>query len=190
MAELDEEYLLVLLKGGSYRAFTELYNQWAKELYQFVFSFVKSRLLTEDIVQETFVRVWSNHTNIVPQKSFKAYLFTISYHMVIKEFRRQLNNPLIEDYMEYANNLSISEDYGMLRLDFDRFISDLKDAKATLTNRQRTVFEMNKQRNMSIKQISENLNLNEQTVRNHLAIAVRQLKKKLQQYVLFCTIYL
>ena len=95
--------ILLSVRNGSEKAYQELYEQWVSRLYGFVFQYLKSKDATDDVVQETFLRIWSNRANLNPDVSFKSYLFTIAYHFLLKEMRRQLNNPLMEDYVEYLN---------------------------------------------------------------------------------------
>lgn len=190
MKENNERYLLKLLKNGSYEAYTELYNKWLPFLFRFVFSFVKSRFVTEEIVQNTFVKVWVNRNKIKEDKSFKAYLFTISYHMILREFRNQLSQTPMEDYVVFANDITHSESLDIYKMDFDFFLSELEKAKSFLSLRQREIFEMNKEENLSIKEIAEKLEINEQTVRNQLSISLKIIKSKLAGFPILVFLYL
>lgn len=117
---LEERRLLKELIEGSEFSFNALYNLWASRLYHFAFSYLKSDSAAKDVVQETFVKIWSNRTSINPDASFKAYLFTISYHFLLKELRRQLNHPQMEDYLDFKKEL-ISTDNVEAKYDFDLF---------------------------------------------------------------------
>jgi RNA polymerase sigma factor (sigma-70 family) len=175
---IDEKTLIANVKEGSYDSFSSLYNLWVDRLYQFVYSFTKSYELSEDIVQETFVKVWLNRKNLQTQYSFRSYLFTISYHLFIKEFKRQLNNPSIEEYMEYCRNKSSDDDIIDKEIDFQTFMDNLKKAKDKLTPRQKEIFELNKEYNLSISEIASKLSLQEQTVRNQLTSSLKIIRKE------------
>lgn len=174
-----EKHLLELLKNDSNKAYTCLYNKWASLLHRFVFSLVKSRSMTDDIVQETFVKIWDNRKNIETEKSFKSYLFTISYHMVLKEFRYQVNHPQMEDYIAFTNDIEFSESPDIHKIDFDYFISELDKAKLLLSPRQREIFELSKEENLSVKEIVEKLQITEQVVRNQLSTSLKIIRQKL-----------
>ena len=118
---MDEKDLIQKLKSGSAAAYKELYEQWVSRLYGFVFRYIKSEDATDDIVQETFLRIWINRSRLNPESSFKSYLFTISWHLLLKELRRQLNNPSMGEYIEYQNDLSVSEEYIESNIDFEHF---------------------------------------------------------------------
>lgn len=183
MGETDDKTIISSVRDGNYESFSALYSKWVSPLYRFVCSLIKSEQITQDIVQEAFVKIWSGRESLNPEYSFKAYLFTISYHLVLKEMKRQLNNPLMDDYMEYCNNerLTANPD-AEEKLDFDRFLTELRKAKEKLTPRQRQIFEMNKEDNSSIAEIATTLSLTEQSVRNQLSAALKIIRKELGDY--------
>lgn len=178
---IDEKRLILSVKSGSEKAYRTLYEMWVSRLYQFVYQYVKSEETTDDVVQETFYRIWINREKLDAESSFKAYLFTIAYHLLLKELRRQLNNTSMEEFIEY-NLRFASEDYDNIRtsgdeaekqIDFDQFCKALKQAKEKLTPRQREIFELNKEQNLSVAEIAEQLCIKEQVVRNQLSTALK-----------------
>ena len=174
--------ILLSVRNGSEKAYQELYEQWVSRLYRFVFQYLKSKDASEDVVQETFLRIWSNRANLNPDTSFKSYLFTIAYHFLLKEIRRQLNNPLMEDYVEYLNRLSTETIEVESLMCYDQFVEALEKGKQYLSPRQRTIFEMNKEYGMSIPEISEKLSITNQVTRNQLCMALKILRVELRQY--------
>ena len=174
--------ILLAVQSGSEKAYKELYEQWVSRLYRFVFQYLKSKDASEDVVQETFLRIWSNRADLNPDTSFKSYLFTIAYHFLLKEIRRQLNNPLMEDYVEYLNRLSTETIEVESLMCYDQFVEALEKGKQYLSPRQRTIFEMNKEYGMSIPEISEKLSITNQVTRNQLCMALKILRVELRQY--------
>jgi RNA polymerase sigma factor (sigma-70 family) len=177
----DDKDLVKEIRDGSYQSYSILYDKWVSSLFRYVYSFVKSTDETKDIVQETFVRVWTNRKNLNPDFAFKSYLFTISYHLLLHEFSRQINNPLMEDYVEYCNEQACDSAADKL-LDFSSFQEDLLRAKSKLSPRLRQIFEMNKEYNLPVKDIADKLSLDEQSVRNQLSSALKIVRKELSQY--------
>ena len=75
--------LIKKVKQGSYEDFTRLYFMYADLLYGFVLNLTKSPDDAEDILQETFLRIWQTKENLSLETSFKSYLYTIA-HIVRK----------------------------------------------------------------------------------------------------------
>lgn len=178
----DEHTLVIELKSGSEESYKALYDLWFSHLYQFVFRYVKSEPVTDDIVQETFLKIWVHREGIDPGMSFKSYLFTIAYHFLIKELRRQLNTPLMKDYIIFCNEWSTSGNELIENLELEQFQEMLSRAKRKLSPRQCQIFELNKERNVSVSEIASSLSISEQVVRNQLSTALKILRKELQQY--------
>lgn len=187
---IDEKRLILSVKSGSEKAYRTLYEMWVSRLYQFVYQYLKSEETTDDVVQETFYRIWINREKLDAESSFKAYLFTIAYHLLLKEVRRQLNNTSMEEFIEYNDNIRTSGDEAEKQIDFDQFCKALKQAKEKLTPRQREIFELNKEQNLSVAEIAEQLCIKEQVVRNQLSTALKIIRAELQQYSFILLLFL
>ncbi|NDV81898.1 RNA polymerase sigma factor [Bacteroides sp. 51] len=176
---MNYEKHIVGLKEGSYNDFKFLYEQFSGNLYGFAFSLVRSESLAKDIVQETFMKVWINRETIQPGLSFKSYLFKISRNLIIDEFRKQMSNPVFENYLDYCDELQTSHHEIEQQIDFDLFILRLEEAKKKLTLRQREIFEMSKEQGLSSSKIAEELGISEQTIYNQLSTVMRILRKEI-----------
>lgn len=182
MELIDEKTLVMELCSGSEKAYNLLYRQWVSRLYRFVYGYVKSKSITEDIVQETFVRLWMHRSELNPEKSFKSYIFTISYHLLLKELRHQLQNPLVESYITYLSDVKTSDDEASSVVEYDEFEKALLLAKEKLSPRQREIFELNKEKNISIADIASELAINEHSVRKCLSAALKVIRTELSDF--------
>lgn len=176
---MTEQDIIKGLKEDSSECFRLLYDRWVSVLYHYVLSLVKSEAVAQDVVQNTFVKIWERRKALDPRQSLKAYLFTISYHDVVREFRRQVRNPAVTSFMAYGR----SSENADARLNFDEFTKRLKRAKAKLTPRQREIFELKHEFDLKPRDIEKRLSLSSQTVRNQLAAAMRIVRKELGDYV-------
>lgn len=167
------------LRGGSYSAFNELYNIYSDMLYSFIVQLTKSPSEAKDIVQETFLRIWLTRENLMPDKSFKAYLFQIAHNLIIDALRKQVNKISFEQYIsskyfeDYSNN-NIED-----TISFDDFVALLEQAKQKMSRRQREIFSLSRQQGMDVEEIAKTLNLSEKTVRNNLSIALGIIKNEM-----------
>ena len=185
----EEARLIEQLNAGSYDSFTQLYDQWVARLYQFVLRTVKSESVAREIVQDTFVRVWESHASINPGKSFKSYLFTIAYHRIADHFRQQLRHPLLPDYINYASSFATRNEAEQT-LSLEDFLKHLEKAKQKLTPRQRQVFEMSKEQNLSNAEIEQQMGITNQTVRNLLSAAMQTIRREMEPYAPLLLLFL
>lgn len=87
----------------------------------------------------------------------------------------------MEDYLDFKKEL-ISTDDVEAKYDFDLFLKELEAAKQKLTPRQREIFVLNKEYNLSVTEIASRLSITEQVVRNQLSAALKVLRNELSNY--------
>lgn len=187
----EKTKLLEQLKGGSHKAFELLYEQHFDLLYGFVFKLTRSHSLSCEIVQNTFIKVWLNHKNINTELSFKAWLYKIAKNQMLDQLKKQLSQPLFDDYLNYSQAEGLSVDSTNNKFDFDAFCISLQKAKTKLSPRQKQVFELLKEQSYSVSEVVAQLNISEQAVYNYLSQALSLLRKELKPfYLLFVFLFL
>lgn len=172
---MDLSSVIKRIRQGDERSFKVLYELLASDLYRFAYRYVKSDAIAQEIVQDSFVRLWNSRARLDPEQSPKAYIFTIAYHQILREFRQQLRNPLLRDYLEYAEALTENE---RITVDYDTYVNAIGRAKKKLPPRQREIFEMNRELGISPADIASRLGITEQVVRNQLSAATKFIREK------------
>ena len=84
----DEE-LVGLYLAGDEHAFTEIVQRHIKPLYNFVLRLSGNGRDAEEIVQESFVKVWKHMKNFRQGEKFKTWLYTISRNTTIDVLRKK-----------------------------------------------------------------------------------------------------
>lgn len=88
MTRSDDE-LMAQVRAGDSRAFGELYERHAAPLLTFLTRVTGDRRVGEDLLQETFVRLYRSRRGYQATGRFRAFLFTIARRLVIDWRRRQ-----------------------------------------------------------------------------------------------------
>lgn len=182
--------LIRKLRDGSYDAFNSLYEAYADSLYGFVLLHLKSPAQAEDIVQETFLKLWNMRSGLSLEGSFKAMLFTMAKNQIIDCFRQQINRPAFEDYIRFCEDENLLDNSSVDKIYYDDFLEKLSIAKQQLTPQQRTIFELSREDGMSNAEIVSMTQLSEQTVKNHLSAALKTLRTELQKYNFLFAIFI
>ncbi len=142
-------------------------NLYSDRLYRFILKSIKDIHKAEDIVQESFEKLWKNVENVNSEK-VKSYLFTTGYHTMIDLIRKEKRSAYSEDLKlveaSHENNYS---DLGEL----------LKDAVNRLPELQRMVLLLRDYEGYSYKEIGEMTNLSESQVKVYIYRARVFLKK-------------
>lgn len=179
MRENEERYVAAL-KEGSREAFTMLYNLYADRLYSFALVQTKSKQMAEDVVQDTFLKLWNNRTNLNCYGNVQALVFTMARNLIINAFRRQVANIDIEAYFNLHEALP-STASPEESLYFNETKEHLEQAKAKLSNKECKIYEMSREQDMPIKKIAQTLNLSPQTVKNYLTSTLKVFRSQLRR---------
>lgn len=171
--------LLEELKNDSYQAFDKIYAIYSDMLYGFVLQLTKSPEVAKDVLQETFLRIWLLRKDIDTNKSFKSYLYRIAQNYIIDRFRKQVKQVSFENYINSDFFLEYSRNNIEEGIDYDNFLIILNNAKLKMTDRQREIFIMNKEKGFSTSYIAEKLNVSEKTVQNMISASLRILREEI-----------
>lgn len=170
------------LRNGSHQAFNVLYDIYADQLFSFVFVHTKSRMLSEDIVQDTFLKLWINRKNISTDGSFKSLLYTICKNKIVDVFRTQINKVELDLFIEIYDQNDISENEVYKKMDLDDLSNILKMSKTILSDRELEVFNLSREKGKNIREIAKILCLSEQTIKNILTSSLKKIRLQLSKY--------
>lgn len=165
------------LKKGSGKAFDAIYEMYADKLYGFMLANTKSREMSEDIVQETFMKLWYNRANLSTEGSLQSFLFTISKHKMIDVFRAQMNAVEFDLYIRYIESENSDGGEQERKTFYDDFYKILKMSKKLLSKRQLEIFELSREEGRSVKEIANELQISEQTVKNQLSTSLKKIRE-------------
>ena len=169
--------LLAQLNKGDKKAFDQIFKQYSKSLYYFSFSMLKNEEDAKDIVQEVFLKLWSERDKIDNTKSFKSFLFTISYNMTIDRLRKRIRDKKFRSFVEKEFDVSCLENGIMV--DYDMINNKIQSAVNELPDKRQKIFRLSREGGYSNKQIAEELNIAPKTVENQITLAIKHIKSSL-----------
>lgn len=162
-----------------------MYMQYADQLYGFAFKLTRSSDEAEDILQETFMRIWLNREKITTDSSFKSYLFQISYHLVIDSFRKKLEAVDFENYIRNELSAETESNNTGIQLILEDYQKQIRQSISRLTPQQQKIFHLRREKQLSSKDVGRLLNISEKTVNNQLSLILSILKTDLLLFVCF-----
>ena len=151
--------------------YNQCVEQYADRLFRFAFSSLRNREQAEDVVQESFARIWEKVQTVDYAKA-KSYLFTTAHHAMIDEVRHKQRFASIEDQSPSieANTESHYPDVNDV----------LNKALATLPEAQRNALILRDYDGYSYREISEITGMSEAQVKVNIFRARTALKNKLK----------
>lgn len=173
-----DDKLVAALQKGDRAAFTIIYDRYWDEVYQMIFIRLQDEDATKDIVQNIFVNLWLSRKDIYVENSLGAYFNTAARNRAYSYYKKNQaafarDNQFQEQQIQHSieNKLEANE------LE-DIFAEEINGMPATM----REAFILSRKTNKSIREIAEELNLSEQTIKNNISLALERLRKKLKGY--------
>ncbi len=90
---MDDESLMEEVRRGSPEAFEVLYDRHHRAAFNFLLRFLGDYRAAEDLLQETFLRVFTHRETYRPAATFKTWLFTIARNLLIDRGRLARTRP-------------------------------------------------------------------------------------------------
>ena len=187
-----ESKVLRDLKAGDHAAFEKIFERYSKQLYLFSLSYLKSEEAAEDIVQEVFIKIWSNRAAIKTDTSFQSYLFTMALNSVRKYFNQLSRQNELKHHVLFES-FDFRPDFDD-RTDYQRLLYKLEELILQMPEKRRKVFVKKKLEDKSLKEIADELNITTKTVEYHITEAMRFLKREFDnlqvQGILFFNLFI
>lgn len=177
--DIEERERLLRLIDGDEKAFCELYAAYKNRLIYFAMQYLKSRDYAEDVFQDAFTVVWQGRRFINPDASFSAYLYTIVRNRVLNQLRSLQQE---ERLKEHILSEAVDADSAKDNLNVESLRELLTRAMSKLTPRQREVFELSREAELSHREIAEKLGLSVNTVQEHISLSLKTIRTYLKNY--------
>ncbi len=176
LAELGDPELAAATLNGEARAFTVLADRYHARLLNFIHRMIGDRERSEDLVQETFVRVHKHLHRYDQNRKFSTWAYTIAGNLAKNELRNRSRNPLV---LFQTIKKNWDADHRPLEWEDHRYRPDdlyrkrdLKDrvdeVVARLPEHHRVVFVLRELEGKSYEEISEITGVNLGTVKSRL----------------------
>ncbi len=169
--DFDDDRLLTLLAEGNRDVFESIYYRYHAAIYQNVFKLTKDNAATEDIVQETFIRLWQKKNLLKAGYSLGGWLFVVSYNQSVNWLRHKLVDSKVKQWYSIHNTEpDIVNEY-------DYQMELLENAIRQLPPQKRRVLELCKLQGKSYQQAAEEMNISSHTVKEYLSGAMKSVRK-------------
>jgi RNA polymerase sigma-70 factor, ECF subfamily len=110
MTSPDENYsLIVASKEGDYKSLTKLIDLYSSTVHSVIYSIVNNKELTEDLAQETYLKMINGLENYEFRAPFKSWLLRISVNLCRDHIRRKKVRKIVQPFTEYDNNIDESQ---------------------------------------------------------------------------------
>ncbi len=174
-----EAELVKKLKDATLKdtAFSELLDVYQERLYWHIRKIVTTHENADDVLQNTFIRIYKSITNFQEKSSLHTWMYRIAYNESIRFIEKNSKKKYHQIESTAESNLEVlfEDDY----FDGDEIQRKLNKIIDDFTEKQKRVFHMKYFDDLSFRQIAEVLKISESTLKSTYYTAVKIIEKKL-----------
>ena len=168
-----DEGLILRIAVDDRQALETLYRETSTSVYGFVLSIVRNSHIAEDIMQETYLKIYTSAKGYRPQGKPLAWMLTIAHNLSLMKLREK-----------EASNISLEPDWGAARTDgghektLDRMV--LETAMQILSDEERQIIILHDVSGMKHREIADIMSIPLPTVLSKYRRALSKLRKQIK----------
>ena len=195
LSDFTDEELALAYADGNNKAFDLLLSRNQTKLFSYILFVVRDREKTEDVFQETFVKVITKlqQKRYVTSGKFSAWLIRIAHNVIMDSYRDRRVEKVVEtsDGNDLANlggdnllDMNIESRYVN-----DQVMEDVKKIMNLLPTPQREVVYMRYYQQLSFKEIAECTNVSINTALGRMRYAILNMRRMARSQELELEVY-
>lgn len=161
-----------MIAQGDEDAFTTIFHRYTPKLKAFIYGFVKVSAITDEILQELFLKVWLNKENLPSVNEPSAWIYRLATNLTLNQLKKQA--------IEYKHLKSLVGEEGrediLQKLSVKELQQIIYEAVAKLPEKRREIYLLSREEGLSHKEIADRLHLSIPTVKNQVTSALRSIQ--------------
>lgn len=180
-SENSESLLLEKIKGGDEYAFEIAFLKYYTPMCKYIWKFVQSEALAEEIVQEVFARIWETREDLDPNGHLRGLLYEAARNKALDYIKHQ---KIADAYIAEKNKKQ--KGYATINYDdkpSEELIRDIEEAIESLPPKARQVYELNREDGLTYREIASYLEISIKTVESQMRRVLQILREHLSKYL-------
>jgi RNA polymerase sigma-70 factor (ECF subfamily) len=163
------------MEGIDQTDFDQIFNSWYEPIRNFIYYKSGNMELSEDIAQDTFLRIWERR-NDIRKETVRQLLYTTANRLFVNKMDHQ---KVTFNFIHSFHEDQVTES-PQFHLEMNEFHERLQWALATLDDKSRTAFLMNRIDRLTYPEIAGNLGISVKAVEKRMQKALAFLKKEIR----------
>ena len=177
---MDEKELVESLKRHDPEAFRLVYDKYHQRLLFLSYGIVHNTEDAEDIVQETFIRVWQNFGRYNPQLKFSTWLYSIASRLCIDRLKKMRRIVALPDDEPVLRRLTSDAD-SHAALENKEWVALVRLLTDELSAKQKLVFTLCQLEGLSSDEAEQITGLSARQVKSNLYAARQTIRERLKK---------
>lgn len=183
----DDDTLMVRIQGGDRAAFDELVSHYQGALVGFFHRNTRDHQLSEDLTQETLLRVYNQAWDYLPRGHFRGWIYRIARNLLVDNIRRQSHDALVHAFSGHPDGDTAAVNRLVAKVASPDQIADQRELGrivdellAELPEDQRLTFTLHHFSGLALSEVAQAMETSLPTCKSRLRLAREKLRAKLQ----------
>jgi RNA polymerase sigma-70 factor (family 1) len=178
--QYNDKELFQLISEGNESAFRLLFRRYVPELRPLILHLTKVSAVTDDIIQETFLRLWISRDKLVEIENPHSWLLRIVFHQSFSYLRKQAVHHKVMDaistHAAAEEQISTTEE----SMIYHSMLKQVSMAAAQLPPQAKRIYLLSRDQGLKIPEIARELSISPNTVKNSLVRSLQFIRKQLE----------
>ncbi len=172
---IEIKELLNRISKNDEAAFTQLYLRFGKKLLQFAFSLVRSKEIAEELVEDVFIKLWSNRKNLPEIENITVYLYVAVKNRSLNALSQKARELMTDsfDFLDTSVQQFSANPYEVMIT--EEMMHKMHLAVEALPPRCKMIFRLIREDGLRYKEVADILNISVNTIDAQMAIAMKRI---------------
>lgn len=176
-----EKELFSQVTESSHEAFQTLFSLYQPRLHRYAFQLMKAADEADEVVQETFVKLWLKRDALLSVEEPDKYIYTVLRNISLDRLRKiARDGRLREEVWKRIDTLSNPTEEQIFAAESDDLV---RKAFERLSSHKQTIFRLSRHEGLSHDQIADKLHISRNTVKNQLVSSLRLIREYLANHL-------
>jgi len=184
---LEKNIDITLLQAGNPDVFEDLFREWYSPLCRYAYSILRNMDEAEDVVQQTFYKLWDQRKEIEIRTSINSYLYRMVHNACLNKIKQiKTREEHLSEYSLEQNDVEHNSESILLNNELKKNIESAIDM---LPPRCKEVFKLSRFEQLSYAEISDQLGISVNTVETQIVKALKSLRLSLKDYLTLIVLF-
>lgn len=175
--------LLLRIAEDDEEAFSIFFRRYHAKLVHFALLFIPSHDLAEDVVSEVMIKLLRRRKEVFRMENFEAYLYMAIKNQSLNQLKKQKKFTILQP-SELAPDYPLKLSSNPLEQIIEKELrQEIENTVNALPPKRKMVFQLVKDDGLKHKEVAELLEISVKTVENHLDLALKEIRTKVNQYL-------
>ncbi|MEJ2880155.1 RNA polymerase sigma factor [Pedobacter sp. GR22-6] len=168
--------LLIQIQQGNEFAFTTLFDLYRPKIYTTALRITRDEWTAEEILQDTFVKIWKVRESLGAIDNFDAWLYTVARNVTFNALKLKDREKVNYDQMLLDRTVTLYSPEADVDLQMKEFQQILEQAVARLPPKQKATYQLIREQHLSRNETATALKVSPETVKWNLDQAMRSIR--------------